>query len=56
MVEIRCKRGACGVSRWDGESCRSMRLGVGITAKDCGVMELVKYVSPRWFGHVTSEG
>lgn len=39
------RRGACGVSGWNGEGNESMdeRFGMGLTAKgvDCGVVEWV---------------
>ncbi len=45
-VEMSDIRGACGVSRWDGESNEDMygRFGMSETAvgMDCGVVEWVK--------------
>ncbi len=59
-VEMRYLRGACGVSRWDGlsnesvyERCdmRGRESGVG-----CGVVEWVKRITLRWFGHIERMG
>ncbi len=48
--------GACGVSRWDGETNEDMygRFGMGESAvgTDCGVVEWVKRRTVRWYGHV----
>jgi len=49
-------RGACGLSRWDGESNVNVydNFVMGTTTKgiDCGVVEWVKRGTLRWFGHV----
>ncbi len=45
-MEMRYLRGACGVTRWDGESNESVyeRCGMGSQANEvqCGVVEWVK--------------
>ncbi len=55
-VEVSYMRGACGVSRWDGESNEDMhgRFGVSEAAvgMDCGFVEWVKQSTLRWYGHV----
>jgi len=55
-VEMSYIRGACGLSRWDGESNVNVyeNFGMGATAKgvDCGVVEWVKCGTLRWFGHM----
>ncbi len=56
-VEMSYLRGACGVTRWDGESNESVcgRCGMGSQA-NCGVVEWVKRNTLRWFGHVERMG
>ncbi len=53
-------RGACGVTRWDGESNESVyeRCGMGIHANEVnfGVGEWVKRNTLRWFGHIERLG
>ncbi len=48
-------RGACGVSKRDGESNEDMyeRFGMSETAvgMDCRVVECVKQSTLRWYGH-----
>ncbi len=55
-VEMSYLRGACGVTRWDGESNESVyeRCGMGSQANgvNCGVVEWVKRNTLRWFGHI----
>ncbi len=55
-VEMSHLRGACGVTRWDGESNDSVyeRCGVGSQANGvkCGVVEWVKRNTLRWFGYI----
>ncbi len=55
-VEMSYKRGACGVSRWDGESNEDMygRFGMSKTAMgmDCEVAEWVKRSTLKWYEHV----
>ncbi len=59
-VEMSYMRGACGASRWDGESNESVYepFGMGVTEKgvDCGVVERVKRGVLRWFGHMMRMG
>ncbi len=59
-VEMSYLSGACGVSRWDGESNETVyeEFGVGVTAKgvECGVVEWVKRGAPRWSGHAMRMG
>ncbi len=49
-------RGACGVSRWDGDSNEDMyeRFGMSktVVGMDCGMVEWVKPSTLRWYGHV----
>ncbi len=55
-VEMSYLRGACGVTRWDGESNESVyeSCGMGSCANgvNCGVVECVKRNTLRWFGHI----
>jgi len=55
-VEMSYLRGACGVSRWDGERNERVyeRYGMSENARgvDCGVVEWVKRNTLRWFGHM----
>ncbi len=55
-MEMNFLRGTCGVTRWDGESNESVheRCGMGSHANgaNCGVVELVRRNTLRWFGHV----
>ncbi len=47
-LEMSYLRGACSVSRWDGENSKCTR---DLTAEvDCGVVEWVKYGTLRWLG------
>ena len=59
-VEMSYLRGACGVTRWDGESNENVyeRCGMGERANGvrCGVVEWVKRSTLRWFGHVERMG
>ncbi len=59
-MEMSHLRGACGVTRWDGESNESMyeRCGMGSQANgvNCGVVEWVKRNVLRWFGHIEMMG
>ncbi len=59
-VEMSYLRGACGVSRWDGQSktnayekCGMRKRGSGV---GCGVAEWVKRSTLRWFGHIERMG
>ncbi len=53
-------RGGCGVSRMDGESNESVygRSGMSSTGKgmSCGVVEVMKHSTLRWFGHLGKMG
>ncbi len=53
-------RGACGVTRQDGESNESVyeRWGMGSQANgvECGVVKWVKRYTLRWFGHIERMG
>ena len=55
-VEMSYLRGACGATRWDGESNESVyeRCGMETHAKgvNCGVVEWVKRNTLKWFGHI----
>ncbi len=55
-VDMSYLRGACGVTRWDGESNKSVyeRCGMGSRANgvNCGVVEWVKRNRLRWLGHI----
>ncbi len=59
-VEISYLRGACGVTRWDGDSNKSMyeRSGMGscVNEVNVGVVEWVKINTLRWFGHMERMG
>ncbi len=55
-VEMSYMQGACGVSRWDGESNEGMYGRFGMSEKavgmDCRVVEWVKRTTLIWYGHV----
>ncbi|KAK3893665.1 hypothetical protein Pcinc_002527 [Petrolisthes cinctipes] len=55
-VEMSYLRGACGLTRWDGESNESVYERCGMSEKaigiECGVVERVKRNTLRWYGHV----
>ena len=55
-VEMSFLRGACGVGRMDGESNERVYGRFGMSSKGegmkCGVVELVKRNTLRWFGHI----
>ncbi len=55
-VETSYMRGACGVTRWDGESNESIHERCGMASHtngiNCGVMEWVKRNMLRGFGHI----
>ncbi len=59
-VEMSYLRGACGVTRWDGESNESVyeSCGMGSCANgvNCGVVEWVIRNTLRWFGHIERMG
>ncbi len=62
-MEMSYQRGACGVTRWEGESNESVFercvMGACASGVKCGVVEWVKRNTLRWFGHVermNSEG
>ncbi len=59
-VEMNYQRGACGVTRWDGESNESVyeRCGMGSQANgvNCGVVEWMKRNTLGWFGHIERMG
>ncbi len=54
-MEMSYLRGECGVTRWDGESNKSMyaKCGMGTLANgvNCGVVEWVKRNILRHFGY-----
>ncbi len=59
-VETSYLRGACGASRWNGLSNKSVyercsMRGYG-NAVGCGVVEWVKRSTLRWFGHIVRMG
>ena len=55
-VEMSFLRGACGIGRMDGESNERVYGRFGMSSKGegmkCGVVELVKRNTLRWFGHI----
>ncbi|KAK3893161.1 hypothetical protein Pcinc_003002 [Petrolisthes cinctipes] len=55
-VEMSYLKGACGLTRWDGESNESVYERCGMSEKaigiECGVVERVKRNTLRWYGHV----
>jgi len=59
-VEMSYLRGACGLSRMDGESNESVYKKFGVSVKgegmNCGVVEVVKHSTLRWFGHLERMG
>ncbi len=59
-MEMSYLRGACGVTRLDGERNKSIyeRCGMGSHANgmNCGVMEWLKRNTLRWFGHIERMG
>ncbi len=59
-VEMSYLRGACGVTRWDGESNESMyercEMGSQANGVNCGVVEWLKRNTLRWFGHIQRMG
>ncbi len=59
-VEMSYLRGACGMTRWDGESNESMyeRYGMGSRGNgvNYGVVEWVKRNMLRWFGYIDRMG
>ncbi len=59
-MEMSYLRGACGVTRWDGETNESMHemCGTGSQASGvkCGVVEWVKRNTLRWIGHIERMG
>ncbi len=59
-VEMSYLRGACGVTRWDGESNESMYEGCGMgnhaNEVNCRIGEWVKRNMLRWFGHIERMG
>ncbi len=60
VVEMSYLRGACGVTRLDGESNESVYERCGIESQangvNCGVGEWMKRSTLRWFGHVEKMG
>ncbi len=58
-MEMCYLRGACGVTRWDGESYENVheRCGMGTHANGvkCGVVEWVKRSTLRGFGLIKEE-
>ncbi len=60
MEEMSYLRGASGVTRWDGKGNESMceRCGMGSHANgvNCGVVEWVKRIMLRWYGHIERMG
>ncbi len=59
-VEMSYPRGACGVTRWDGESNESVYESCGMVSRangvNCGVVEWVKRNTLRWSGHIERMG
>ena len=55
-VEMSYLRGACGLTRWDGESNETVYERCGMSENErgvnCGVVEWVKRNTLRWFGHL----
>ncbi len=54
-VEMSYLRGGCGVNRMDGESNKNVYRKFGISSREemsCGVVEMVKRSTLRWFGHL----
>ena len=53
-------RGACGVTRWDGESNERVYERCGMESRangvNCGVVEWVKRNTLQWFGHIERMG
>ncbi len=53
-------RGACGLNGMDGESNESVygRFGASFKSEgmNCGVVEVVKHSTLRWFGHCERKG
>ena len=49
-------RGACNVTRWEGDSNESVykRCGMGpcVNGVKCGIVECVKRKTLRWCGHI----
>ncbi len=49
-------RGGCGVNRMDGESNENVYRKFGMSNRgkgmSCGVVEMVKHSTLRWFGHL----
>ena len=52
-MEMSYLRGACGVTRREGESNESM--GLCANGVKCGVVEWVKINTLRWFDHLERE-
>ncbi len=59
-MEMSYLRGACGVTRWEGESNERVyeRCGMGshVNGVNCGVEEWVKRNTLRWFVHIERMG
>ncbi len=59
-VEMSYLRGACSMSRTDGESYESVYGRFGMSMKregmSCGMVEIVKESTKRWFKHMESMG
>ncbi len=59
-AEMSCLRGACGLNRMDGESNESVygRFGMSVKSEgmNCGVVEVVKHSTLRWFGYLERMG
>ncbi len=55
-VDMSYLRGGCGVNRMDGESNENIYRKFGMSSRgegtSCGVVELVKCSTLRWFGHL----
>ncbi len=55
-VELSYQRGACGVTRWEGDSNESVNercsMGACASVVKRGVVEWVQRNTLRWFGHV----
>ncbi len=55
-VETSYLRGECSVNRMDGESNENVLRKFGMSSRgegiSCGVVEMVKHSTQRWFGHL----
>ncbi len=53
-IKHRQETGGCGVNRMDGESNENVYRKCGMSSRgmSCGVVEMVKCNTLRWFGHI----